>query len=140
MMTEHEMEKQIERWLRNYKSIKSFIDRLQKEIDSRATECMGNDTTRESVSKTYKFNSVVENAVIDDEKENEAVKENMKVIKKIDLGLNTLNEMERKVIENHCIDSMFYYQFSFEIGLSERSCKRIKKRAIVKMRQAIYGI
>lgn len=133
------MEKQIEDWLHNYNYIKAFIKELEDEAESKITEGMGSDTSREPLSRTYKFSSTVENVVINSEKTSEILEGNKNLIKKLDSALGLLSDIKYKVIKNRCIDNKFYYQFSYDIGLSDRSCKRIKKAAIEDMRKVIFG-
>lgn len=134
------MEKQIEDWLHDYNYIKAFIQELENEAVNKGTEGMGIDYSKDRLCKTYKFNSIIENAVINSEKAFEILEGNKNLIKKLDAALGSLNDIEYKVIRNRCIDNKYYYLFTHEIGLSERSCRRIKKEAVKNMRKAIFGI
>lgn len=139
-LTNYDMERQIEEWLNDYNYMKAFIAELEDELSHKGEENMGIDTSNEPVSKTYKFNSTVENAVVSSEKTYEILKQNKITVKKIDAALAALNETEFKIVKNRCIDGKYYYQFTYEVGISERSCKRIKKGAIKNMRKAIFGM
>ena len=134
------MEKQIEDWLHDYNSIIAFVRGIESEMDGKATDGMGLAYDKDNLSKTYKFSSVVEDAVVSNEKLAEMVAGNKNLLNKIDGALMCLNEAERKIIIYKCIDNRFYYTFTNEVHFCERTCKRFKKSGIVKMRKAIYGL
>lgn len=141
-MTNYEKEQQIIDWLREYKAYKCSIDNLNQLIIDVAEEGMGIDYSRDKISTTNKFSSDVENKVIKLDKFNieHRIKTMSNVINSIDKALESLTDMEKQVITNRCMNSMYYYQFCYKICTSERTAKRIKKEALKKMSIVIFGV
>jgi len=134
------LERQIENWLHDYNSIIAFVQGLQSEIDDKATDSMGVVYDKDQLSKTYKFSSVVENAVISNEKLYEMLEGNKNLLEKLNRALESLNNTERKIVMYRCVEGKYYYMFTNEVHFSERTCRRIKREAIIKMRKAIFGV
>jgi len=128
-------------WLKDYNSLKAGIKNLNECIKDIATAGMGVSYDRDVLSKTYKFNSTVENAVI--EKDDLEIKKKIKVmeikIKAIDNALACLNVVEEIVIKNNCIIGEPFYKICGNIHVSERTVKRIKREALRKMEIVIFG-
>jgi len=139
-MNEFEKRKQVEEWLRDYKSIKASIKNLKEEYKLLEDTISAIDPSREALSKTNKFNSEVENVLIKLNALEDKIKRMENLINKIDSALNTLNSTEREVIKNRCIENKYYYQFTHLIYVSERTAKRIKQEALRKMVIAIFGL
>ncbi|KZL93803.1 sigma-70 family RNA polymerase sigma factor [Clostridium magnum] len=61
-------------------------------------------------------------------------------MKQIDRALEILPDIEQKVIDNFYIKDKCYFQFCSELSVSERTCQRIKRRALNKIIISVYGI
>lgn len=129
--------KEVENWLYNYKSTKAGIESLKEEYEVLNDVGSGIDTSRESVSKTHKFNSEVENTAIQLALIDSRIKMMERKIEKIDRALNSLSSIEKEIIKYKCIEGMYYYEFTYKVYKSERQCKRIKKIALEKVAIAL---
>lgn len=141
-MNNYEKEQQIVEWLENYNSYKAGIENLKQSIEDIAEADMGVSYTSEPVSGGNAFNSIVENAVIklDKLEIQKRIKVMSNIVNRIDRALESLNSIEREVIINRCIKGKYYYQFTYEIGVGEKTAKRYKKEALRKMNIAIFGL
>lgn len=141
-MNKYEKEHQIEEWLEDYNSMKSRIEFLNEYIEDLAEAGMGISYDKDTVSPTNKFSSVTENAVIKMDKHNILgdIKRLQNTVNAVDKALASLTDIEREVIVNRCIDRKYYYQFCYKVGASERTAKRIKKRALEQMSKVIFGM
>ncbi|WP_435382621.1 sigma factor-like helix-turn-helix DNA-binding protein [Clostridium omnivorum] len=61
-------------------------------------------------------------------------------IKKIDRALSSLSKDEYLIVTNYYIEGKHIYEFTHELGISESHCRRIKDRAINKIKIALYGV
>jgi len=140
-MNLYEKEQQIIRWLKEYNYIKASIVYLNESIEDIVEAGMGIQYDKDVLSKTNNFSSVVENAVIKMDKEDltNTIKVMTNIIKAVDTGLKTLDDIEKIVITNSCIKGQFYYQFIHTIRVSERTAKRIKKEGLKKLAIVIFG-
>lgn len=138
-MTKEQQVKEIEKWLTHYKVIKAGIENLKEEYKLVEDCGRGIDTSQESTSKTYKFNSEVENTAIKLCLMKKRIKHMENKINKIDKALEALSELEREIIKERYIENKYYYQFTYKLYKSERQCKRIRKKALEKMCIAIWG-
>jgi DNA-directed RNA polymerase specialized sigma24 family protein len=140
-MTNYDKEQTIAEWLRDYKAYKEGIKNLKILAYDIAEEGMGIEYDKDSVSPTNKLNSIVENKVIKLDKLHieKRIKAMSNVLQAIDKSLDSLNDIEREVIKNRCINGLYYYEFCYKIGSSERTAKRIKKAALKKMSIVIFG-
>ncbi|KYH35847.1 hypothetical protein CLTEP_02400 [Clostridium tepidiprofundi DSM 19306] len=139
-MNEFKKRKQVEEWLRDYKSIKASIKNLKEEYKLLQDTSSAIDVSKEVVSKTNKFNSEVENTIIKLNELENRIKRMEHLINKIDRALNTLNDTEREIVINRCIENKYYYQFTHLIYVSERTAKRIKQEALRKMVIVMFGL
>lgn len=141
-MTNYEKEQQIIRWLREYKAYKCSIENLNQLVIDIAEEGMGIDYSRDKIGQTNKFSSDVENKVIKLEKYDveRRIKSMSNVVNAIDKAMESLTDIEKQVITNRCINGLYFYQFCYQINVSERTTKRIKKEALKKMSIVIFGI
>ena len=142
-MNQYEQSQQINDWLKDYNAYKEGIKNLKILVYDIAEEGMGIDYSKDQISPTNKFSSDVENKVLrlDKAQIEKKIKAMSNVVNAIDTALSgdSLSEIEKEVIKNRCIKGLYYYQFCYKIGTSERSAKRIKKDAISKMRIVIFG-
>jgi len=140
-MTEYQSKQQIVEWLKEYEAIKAGIENLEQTIEDIAQSDMAVNYDKEPTGKNNKFNSIVESAVVkidklDIKRRIEAMKN---IVNNIDRALSILTDTERFIIEHRCIKSQYYYQFCYQINVSERTAKRIKKEALRKMSIVIFG-
>lgn len=140
-MTEYQKEQQIIEWLQEYEALKAGVENLKQTISDIAEEGMGINYDKDPSGPTNKFHSVVENAAIKVDKLNieHRIKVMSNIVDNIDRALQSLNEIERTVITCRCMKGLYYYQFCYKIGASERTAKRIKKEALRKMSIVIFG-
>lgn len=133
---------QIECWLREYNSFKAGIDNLNQIVSDIAEENMGINYDKDPSGPTYKFNSVVENAVVKVDKFNikHRIKAMTNIVNNIDRALESLTEVKREIIINRCIKGLYYYQFCYKLRLSERTIRRLKREALQEMSIVIFGI
>lgn len=106
-----------EKWLYNYKSIKAGIQSLKEEYEVLKDVSSGADT---------------ELALLDSR-----IKSMERKIQQIDRALDSLNNVEREIIQYKCIEGMYYYQFTYKVYTGERQCMRIKQRALNKIAIAL---
>ena len=141
-MNSYQKEQQIVEWLKEYNSYKASIENLKRNIEDIAEEGLGISYSNEPIGNTNKLNSTVENASIKIDKLDiqRRIKVMTNIVNNIDRALASLNDMEKQVIEHRCINAEYYYQFCYKVGASERTAKRIKKEALIKMSIVIFGI
>lgn len=136
-------------WLKMYEPLKTSIEIMEDEIN-REKE-IGNissiDYSRDKISQTYKFNSVIENESIENVDRIYLLKKKIEITKytldKIDKALKALPKAERKLIEMKYTSGEYltWKTISQEIGYSIDHCKsKLKNRAIEKISVAIYGL
>jgi hypothetical protein len=140
-MTKYQKQQQIIEWLKEYEALQAGIDNLKQTIDDIAEEGMGINYDKDPAGPTNKFNSIVENAAVKIDKLNigHRIRVMQNIVNNIDKALAILTDIEKNVIVNRCVKGKYYYQFCYEICVSERTAKRIKKEALNKMVIVIFG-
>ncbi|WP_432662430.1 hypothetical protein R9X47_18050 [Wukongibacter baidiensis] len=58
-------------------------------------------------------------------------------LSRIDNAICSLNDIEKQIIQMKCIDNKIWRFITFEVGLEERQCREIKKRALKKISNVI---
>ena len=136
-----EQEQLVQKWLKEYDGMKMNINYLKESMEDIIEAGMGVDTTKDSICKTNKPSSVVENAVIQMGELNitNRIKSLTNTINALDGALSALTEVEKVVIINRCMKGRYYYQFVHKICYSERTAHTIKRNAIKKMVDFIFG-
>lgn len=136
-----EQEQLVQKWLREYDGMKVNVNYLKESMEDIIEAGMGVDTTKDSICKTNKPSSIVENAAIQigDLNITRRIKSLTNTINAIDRALASLSEVEQVVIINRCMKERYYYQFVHKICYSERTARRIKINAIKKMVSFIFG-
>lgn len=138
--------KEVEQLLKNYNDMVSIIELKELEIkDLEETYCgCGAISYSERSGQTYKFNSSVENEVVEREKKINKLKLELKesnnMKRKIERAVESLNGVDRKVIELRYINKrrLSWKQIASVVNYCEEHCrKRIKTRAIAQMIQYI---
>ncbi|MDK0850785.1 hypothetical protein P5F25_02530 [Clostridium perfringens] len=134
--------KEVEDLLKNYNDMINIIELKELEIkDLEETYCGCEAISySERSGQTYKFNSSVENEVVDREKRinklKRELKESITIKRKIEKAVESLNGVDRKVIELRYINKrrLGWKQIASVVNYCEEHCrKRIKTRAISKM-------
>ena len=136
-----EQEQLVQKWLREYESMKVNVNYLKESMEDIIEAGMGVDTAKDSICKTNKPSSVVENAVIQMGELNitHRIKSLTNIINALDGALSALSEVEKVVIINRCMKGRYYYQFVHKICYSERTAHTIKRNAIKRMVEFIFG-
>lgn len=134
-------EAQVQKWLKEYESMKINIEYLKESRLDIIEAGMGVNTTKDSICKTNKPSSIVENATLQIGELNitHRIKSLTNTINALDRALATLSEVEKVVIINRCMKGQYYYQFVYKICYSERTAHTIKRNAIKKMVNFIFG-
>lgn len=137
----------VERYLYEYKQLKMFVEDAEEAIIKMSNEIQGVsavDYSKESGGKTYKINSGVELEALKLTEKKEILKQRVEkakcIIKKIDRALETLNETERDILKLYYIENLPWFKVSWQVHLSERQCRNIRRRAINRMVVAMFGV
>lgn len=141
-MPNAELVKKVEKALYGYNDLSSKIEFINKEIELVKNEyegCKGLSYS-EKVSPTNKFNSSVENEVINKEKElirlNRDLNKAIRLRNILELCINSLCGVDKKVIELRYLnkEKLTWNQIANRVSYSEDYCrKNIKVRAIHKI-------
>ncbi len=132
--------KEVEKWLYTYKSIQAGIENLKEQLWALSDAGSGVDTTREAVSKTNKFSSQVEDTVMKMRLLEDRILNMENKIIQVDRALESLSDAEREVIGYFYIQNKNYFEFTYKLYKSERTCKRIKRQALEKLKIALFGV
>lgn len=141
-MPNAELVKKVEKALYEYKDIPSKIEFINKEIDIVKNEyegCKGL-VYSEKISATNKFNSSVENEILNKEKElirlNRDLNKTIRFKNILELCINGLYGVDKKVIELRYLnkEKLTWNQIANRVSYSEEYCrKNIRYRAINKI-------
>lgn len=130
----------VEKWLYNYESEKLRVDALKTLYEEKLSMAgSGADPLRERTSKTYKFNSETENTAIELTLIKDRIKHMERKLEIIDNGLSSLSEGERIIIDEKYIKCHSWEQVIDNAHYSMRWCKELKKRAINKLIETMFG-
>ena len=142
--------KATEKYLYNYRAIKANIEILEQQLQLLKDDFKGAgavDTTREPVSKTYKFTSATEDEVLQREEDTAELERQIlrgkNVIEKIDKGIASLPELERTVLEIKYMseESLSWVQIAERVGYSVDHCKgKVRRKAVERVAVAVYGL
>jgi DNA-directed RNA polymerase specialized sigma subunit len=134
-------EQEIILMLKNYDYFKSSIAYLETNIVDIIETGLGVNYSKPKLSKTNKFNSSIEIAILQIDKLNiyENINKMKNTINAIDKAMEVLNEIEKTIISQRCIKNQYYYEFCYKICVSERTAKRLRKQALDKMSLIIFG-
>lgn len=130
--------------LLSYKIKKIEIMNLELEIEDLIAEVDGVKAVqyRESTSKTYKFNSSVENEILERESEiNKMLKEKRKkeiLIEKVDNAMSSLNKDERDIIELRYFNKESWNTIGATINKDANYCGKLGRIAINKISKLIW--
>lgn len=136
--------KKVEEMLYNYKNLFAEIRILKSDLEILENDYKGVGAINyyENTSKTNKFNSKVENEVIEREEKIERLKGKIRFkelqIRKIDIALEALNDDERYLIEEYYMNRKQLKFISSEIGLAESYASTYKASLINKIVNIIF--
>lgn len=133
---------EVEKIIRGYNSLKRKINILSKEIES-LTET-GISALSFSLGGKSKTNNISrpteDNAIRNADKKKRAKKE-LFVLKKqleiIEESLNSLDDMEKQVIELKLIKNYSYEEIAEEVNISVIYAKKLKRKSLVKIKSII---
>lgn len=133
---------ELESWLYNYKSLQIAIKNLELELKNIDNNIKAIDYSSSSSSKTNKFNSAIENQITKKEELKKKINFTQMKLQQIDAALEVLNELEYEIICNFYMEGKRYFEIAAnkKVMASERTCKRIKVRALKKIEVALYGM
>lgn len=141
---EQNLYKKTEAVLYNYKNIKAEIKNIAIEIEELSQDYRGCGaiTYEEKSSPTYKFNSSVENEIVNREKQIDYL-ENTKsskqrLIDKIDNALSTLDERSHKIIELRYFSKQSNKQLAINLNLTEQRVSEIKTEIVNSLTKLIF--
>jgi DNA-directed RNA polymerase specialized sigma subunit len=132
--------------LAEYKSLEAQIRDIEMQIkEFESLEEIGIsaiDYSKDRISQTYKFNSIVENQalrVVDATPILRAELIHKQTLKqRIDNAMDVLTEEEKTIIKLKFIDDMKWYRVAIELLKSERSCKQIGDKALEKLEKILF--
>lgn len=129
----------IENWLKEYSDIKLSIDADWALIeDVRINVGTAVDPSREKTGKTYKFNSEVENIVIEIERIQERLDRNIRKIHILTEAMNKLDYTERMILELRYIKKKKWNDVCEEMNYELSWCQELKKRALKQMVEILF--
>lgn len=133
----------VEGMLYNYKKLKAQIKNIELDIEERENDYSTLSAVqydKDSLSKTYKFSSEVENKVIKLDHDNtteelkylQAKKRSKEIqIERIDNMLSVLNEDEKKLIEMRYFDNIPYKDIADILCKSDSWLQELRKKIII---------
>lgn len=128
----------------NYKTIKVEISNLQTEIEEIESDYQGVSgiSYSEKTGVTNKFNSSVENELLNKRKLIDKLSKEMeskkRLISKIDNALSTLEGTERRIIELRCFEGYSWAKVGMILKMDGDYCGRIKRTAINQIAPLIW--
>ncbi|MCR3760301.1 RinA family protein [Clostridium felsineum] len=143
-MIDKDLYKKTDGVLFNYQVIKMEIKNLELEIEeiSATYNGVGAISYEEKSGHTNKFNSVVENEVINKEKIinklNREMNSKKRLIAKVDNAMEILNENERKIVEYRCVKGYSWSRIGALLNMDGDYCGRIKREVMNKISPLIW--
>ncbi|CAF1778053.1 sigma-70 family RNA polymerase sigma factor [Bacillus subtilis] len=138
--------KQIESYLRNYKSYKAGIKNLQQQLDWILPGMTATYSAEEGSSGTFNITSKVENAALDRIESKQAldIKETMSmyqlIVDSIDRALEQLEENERTFVEERYFKLKQIDQVAEIMGYHNKHVQRIRNSVIDKLMIGLSNI
>lgn len=137
--------KKTEDALYDYKTIKSEVENLKLCIEDVEKEYQGCSaiTYKEDVAPTNKFNSVVENEVMQKEKQIQKLQSELsykeRLLVKIENAINSLKERDYKIIELKYFRQVKTWEDIGELmDLSGGHCRDINKKIVKRLSKIIF--
>lgn len=131
--------KVIENWLREYDDLKLRIDADWILINETKINVGSlSDPFREKTGKTNKFNSEVENIVIEIEKIQERLDKNIRKMKILNEALNKIGYTEKRILELRYIKAKKWNYICEEVNYEYRWCQELKNRGLNQMVKMLF--
>lgn len=131
--------KLVERMLYDYRKNKIEVKNLKLDLEILENDYIGvgNIGYEERSSKTYKFNSSVENEIERREKEMMDIKREIRLkeiqIQRIDDTIEVLSERENYIIKEFYFNNNQIKYISMDLSLAETYCSTLKTEALKKL-------
>ena len=131
--------KLLEKMLYDYRRNKIEIKNLKLDLEILENDYtgVGNIGYDERSSKTYKFNSSVENEIVRREKEMMDIKREIRLkeiqIQRIDDTIEVLSERENYIIKEFYFNNIQIKYISMDLSLAETYCSTLKTEALKKL-------
>ncbi|MDU3524260.1 RNA polymerase subunit sigma [Clostridium sp.] len=131
--------KLLEKMLYDYRRNKIEIKNLKLDLEILENDYtgVGNIGYDERSSKTYKFNSSVENEIVRREKEMMDIKREIRLkeiqIQRIDDTIEVLSERENYIIKEFYFNNNQIKYISMDLSLAETYCSTLKTEALKKL-------
>lgn len=131
--------KLLEKMLYDYRRNKIEIKNLKLDLEILENDYtgVGNIGYEERSSKTYKFNSSVENEIVRREKEMMDIKREIRLkeiqIQRIDDTIEVLSERENYIIKEFYFKNNQIKYISMDLSLAETYCSTLKTEALKKL-------
>lgn len=141
-----ERKRQIEGYLRNYKSYKAGIKNLQQQLDWILPGITATYSAEEGSSGTFNIKSKVEDTVLDRLESKQALdlKETMTmyhlIVDSIDRAMKELEENERTFVEERYFKLKSMEQVAEVMGYHEKHVQRIRNSVIDKLMIGLLNI
>ncbi|MCY8867388.1 sigma-70 family RNA polymerase sigma factor [Bacillus spizizenii] len=138
--------RQIEGYLRNYKSYKAGIKNLQQHLDWILPGMTATYSAEEGSSGTFNIKSKVEDAVLDRLESKQAldIKETITlfqlIVDSIDRALEQLEETERTFVEERYFKHKQIEQVAEVMGYHEKTIQRIRNSVMDKLMIGLFNI
>lgn len=127
----------LEAFLYNYNVTKSNILNLKVEIDELSLPPGIPGVSYEERISSGKISNIPEEVSIKKIEEEERLEARIALLEnrmqQLNNALDCLNPIERRIIELKYIDGLQWWQVAADVAFSERRCRDIRKRAIIKM-------
>lgn len=137
---EFDRKNEVESFLSHYDTAKAILKSMELELKNIEETIIGSiDYSKDSTGKTNKFNSEVENLINKKETLTTRLGNLKKYLDKVEIAMDTLDEVERKVIDFKVIQGKYYYEFADKLKITPRKAQSIKTKVIDKMVSIIYA-
>lgn len=136
--------KKIEGLLWDYKNMKAEIKNVELEIEALKEDYEGcvAISYKEKSSPTNKFNSVVENEVLNREKKINVLQKKKRIneilIQKIDNALETLSDTEKRIVELRYFYKLQFKQIAERLCMNETYCIQFKSKILHKLEGLVF--
>lgn len=140
--------KKTEQILSEYKAVKQNIcnlELLKAEVDeykTRGMKCINYEDMGSLSGMAYSPDTIGKKVVMVDEMErivNSKLKSEKRIIKYVDMSLNTLKESQRQVIEMKYIDGLCVNEICEKLYRSESWVHKVRKKSVKQLAIALFG-
>jgi DNA-directed RNA polymerase specialized sigma subunit len=137
--------KTTEKFLYNYRPLKISIENMESEL--KELEPLGAsaiDYSKEKTGATYNISKQTEDEALHIITQKEILKDRIektkKKVERIEKGLSSLSPIEKEIISRRYFESEQWYEIAYKVKYHESWCKEIRKRAIIKLSVALFGV